>query len=85
MRTLSELPNVGKVLEHNLKQIGITTPEALRETGVAQVFLRIKEEVDAGACLSMLYGIAGAIKGVRHTNLSKETKEELKAFYKSLE
>ncbi len=83
MSVLSDLPNVGKVLEQNLIVAGITTPEQLREVGTKEAFLRIRA-YDPGACMHMLYGIQGAIEGIKDQFLSEGTKQELKKFFKSL-
>jgi DNA transformation protein len=84
MSALSDLPNVGKVLESNLLSVGIETPEQLRSIGAEEAFARIRAQVDSGACLHMLYGIQGAIDGISDKFLSIQTKERLKLFYKSL-
>lgn len=84
MNKLSDLPNVGKVLEQNLIAVGIQTPEQLREIGSKEAFVRIRLNADPGACLHMLYGIEGAVRGVRDTLLDAQTKQELKAFYNAL-
>ena len=84
MSELSKLPNVGKVLEKNLAQAGITTPEELRAAGTREAFIRIRAAADPGACLHMLYGLEGAIEGIRDTYLSDDTKNDLKAFFKNL-
>ncbi len=81
---LSKLPNVGKVLEENLVAVGIETPEKLREIGAAEAFRRIRRQRDATACLHMLYGIQGAILGMPDKLLPDEIKQELKAFFRSL-
>lgn len=83
MESLSKLPNVGKVLEKNLNEIGIYTPEQLIQTGSKQAFIRIRL-IDSGACLHMLYGIQGAVEGIRDTLLAENTKEDLKNFFNSL-
>ncbi len=83
MSELSSLPNVGKVLENNLKAAGITSAEELREVGTKEAFIRIRM-IDSGACIQMLYGLHGAVVGVRDNDLPKETKDELKQFFKSL-
>ena len=82
--TLSDLPNVGKVLEDNLRKINIETPEQLRQIGAEEAFFRIRMVVDPGACLHMLYGIQGAIEGIPDKFLSDQTKERLRLFYKTL-
>lgn len=84
MSGLSHLPNIGKVLESNLLQVGIDTPEKLRDMGAEETFIRIREYVDQGACLHMLYGIQGAIEGVPDKLLAENTKQRLMKFYKTL-
>ncbi len=81
---LTELPNVGKVLQENLSQIGIVTPEQLRELGAKQAFLRIRASMDPGACLHMLYGLQGAVRGIPDKLLTDEDKADLRAFYQAL-
>jgi DNA transformation protein len=83
MGKLSDLPNVGKVLEKNLIDAGISTPEQLCEIGAKEAFLRIKA-IDPTACIRMLYGIQGAIVGKKDIYISEEKKQELKSFYRSL-
>lgn len=84
MGELSSLPNVGKVLEKNLNAVGIHTREQLIQIGSKEAFSRIRMQVDDGACLHMLYGIQGAIENIRDTQLSDDTKQELKVFYNLL-
>jgi DNA transformation protein len=84
MGELAKLPNVGKVLEKNLNDIGVFTEAQLKEVGVKQAFLRIRLAVDPGACLHMLYGLQGAADGVKDSLLPESTKQDLKAFFKSL-
>lgn len=83
MSTLSKLPNVGKVLEKNLMEAGINTPEELRTIGAKEAFVRIRI-IDPGACLHMLYGLQGAVEGIKDTSLSDDTKEDLRLFFKKL-
>ncbi len=84
MSALSDLPNVGKVLEDNLRKINIETPEQLRQIGAEEACFRIRMTVDSGACLHMLYGIQGAIEGIPDKFLSDQIKERLRLFYKTL-
>lgn len=84
MSALSDMPNVGKVLEDNLLKVGIETPEQLRSIGTEEAFIRIRMQADPCACLHMLYGIQGAIDSVPDKFLSDQTKQKLKAFYKTL-
>lgn len=79
--TLAQMPNIGKVVADKLIQVGITTPEELREIGSEQAFTRI-QTIDETACLSILQGLEGAVQGIRWHNLPKERKEELKQFFR---
>ena len=83
MGELTILPNVGKVLEKNLNEIGIYTVKQLRDIGSKEAFIRIKI-IDPGACLHMLYGLQGAIDGIKDSLLPESTKYDLKLFYKDL-
>lgn len=83
MVELSELPNIGKVLEKELIESGINTPEELTNVGSKEAFLRIWEN-DHTACLSKLCAIEGAIQHVRWHNLDETKKRELKKFHQSL-
>lgn len=83
MNTLRDLPNIGKELEKLLVQVGLDTPEKLREAGTREAFFRVKA-IDPTACQSKLYAIDGAVKGIRWHNLPVEEKQELNKFFKSL-
>ncbi len=82
MGELSRLPNIGVVLEQQLHEIGIETPEQLRQIGSRQAWLAIKEK-DPSACYNRLCGLEGAIAGIRWHLLPKEVKEALKEFYQT--
>lgn len=84
MDTLSSLPNIGAVTEEELLRIKVDTPEKLRQLGSKAVFLQLRK-IDPGACLHLLYGLQGAIEGVRYTQLSDETLQDLRQFFRSLE
>jgi len=79
--TLTQLPNIGKVLADKLNQVEITTPEKLVAIGAEQAFIRLST-MDETACFSMLQAIEGAIQGVRWHDLPKERKAELKDFFR---
>lgn len=83
MSSLRDTPNIGPVLERNLLEIGIMSPEELRVIGSKEAFLRIRTR-DPGACLHMLYGIEGAVRGIPDNRLPQETKEDLRRFYREL-
>ena len=80
MGELSNLPNIGKVVEEQLEQAGITSYEELKALGAEQAWLKI-QEMDASACIHRLMALEGAIQGVKKTQLPEERKKELKEFY----
>lgn len=82
MSELSKLPNIGNILEKQLLQVGIDTPEKLKEVGSRQAWLNIMAR-DPSACYNRLCALEGAIQGTRWHFLSHEVKQELKEFYNS--
>ncbi len=60
------------------------TADQLRTVGSIEAFLRIRANVDPGACLHMLYGLEGAVQGMRDSLLPAEVKQDLKCFFNSL-
>jgi len=71
MGILSDLPNIGEVVEKQLNDVGITTYEA---------WLKIRA-IDPSACIHRLYALEGAILGAKKNQLPMETKAELKNFF----
>ncbi len=82
MGELSKLPNIGKVVEKQLNDVGISTVDDLINIGSKEAWLKIKE-VDESACLNRLMALEGAIQNIRWHNLSDEDKKNLKDFYTS--
>ncbi|MBC8530429.1 TfoX/Sxy family protein [Gehongia tenuis] len=83
MGKLTELPNVGRVLEERLEAVGIATAEELKKAGAKEAFLRLRER-DPGACLHELMALEGAVRGVRKYDLPPEIQDDVKAFFKGL-
>lgn len=80
MGELSELPNIGRVVEEQLNQVGIFTFEELKAVGAKQAWLKI-QGIDSSACIHRLLALEGAIQGVKKTDLPSQTKDDLKEFY----
>lgn len=80
MSTLSKLPNIGKVVEKQLNQVGILTEEDLKSVGAKNAWLKI-QEIDPSACIHRLLALEGAIRGVKKAELPDEVKADLKEFY----
>ena len=81
MGNLSSLNNIGKTLEQKLIEVGITTPEELKNAGAENALLSIRA-IDETACFNMLCALEGAIQGIRWHDLPKQRKVELKQFLK---
>ena len=81
---LRDLPNLSKVNEEKLIAAGIETPEALRALGAKEALLRVRRTCDPGACLMMLWGLEGAVRGVPKKELPEDVKAELKAWHGTL-
>ena len=80
MGELSKLPNIGKIVEEQLVQVGISSADELKKTGAKSAWLKI-QEIDESACINRLMALEGAIQGVKKTMLSDEVKADLKNFY----
>lgn len=80
MGELSKLPNIGKTVEEQLLQVGISSADELKKIGSKAAWLKI-QEIDESACIHRLMALEGAIQGVKKTMLSDEVKADLKEFY----
>ena len=80
MGELSKLPNIGKVLEEQLNDVGINTVDELIDIGSKEAWLKIKE-IDESACVNILMALEGAVQNVRWHDLSDDDKKNLKEFY----
>ncbi|CAJ1182985.1 hypothetical protein CPEBRM1_ABPJDJAI_00585 [Companilactobacillus paralimentarius] len=81
---LTDLPNIGKVLNEQLSKIDVTDAATLKKLGSQQTFLKLKslKAPDRFYCIQMLYSLEGAIQGVSYTKLSSERKIELLNFFR---
>jgi len=79
MGRLSDLPNIGKVMEKRLVRAGINDVEALRQVGSKEAFIKLRL-LEGDTCFNSLCALEGAIQGIRWHYLDCETKAELKIF-----
>ncbi len=61
MGELTKLPNIGKILEKQLNDVGINTIEELKIVGSKEAWLKIRK-IDESACLNRLYALEGCHK-----------------------
>lgn len=81
---LSGMQNLGSVAEVKLQEVGIDTPEKLREIGAEGAFLQVRDLLDEGACLHFLYALEGAIRSQPKKELPANRKRALKEFYQKV-
>lgn len=84
MRTLTDLPNIGKTLSNKLNLIGVRNEQDLIQLGSEKAIIRIAALENSGACINMLFALEGAIQGIRWHGLDESRKQELKEFYAML-
>lgn len=82
MGDLSKLPNIGKVLEKQLNEVGIYSIEELKKIGSKKAWIKIKN-IDESACLNRLCALEGAIRNIRWHDLDGSIKNDLKEFKKN--
>lgn len=80
MGQLSKLPNIGKIVEEQLIQVGISTLDELKNIGSREAWLRI-QKIDESACINRLMALEGAIQNINKKMLSDQVKNDLKEFY----
>ena len=81
MNPLEDIVNIGPVNAEKLVQAGIPDIDTLQKAGAENAFLRIRT-IDPGACLHLLYGLEGAVQGIKKSHLSALRKKELQDFFK---
>ena len=74
---------LGKTMEKKLNSVGIRSAEELAALGSREAGARLKREYPS-TCVVIFYHLQAAIEGVEIKDLSSETKEDLKRFFKSL-
>jgi DNA transformation protein len=84
MKSLTELPNIGKTLAEKLNLIGVKNEQELKQLGSKDAIIKISTMENSGDCINMLYALEGAIQGIRWHNLDNDKKKELKEFYNML-
>ena len=76
---LSDLKNIGPASVRQLREVGITTPAALRRMGAVAAYRRLKHAFPREVSLVMLYALEGAIRGCHWNRLPPGVKESLQA------
>ena len=85
MKSLTELPNIGKTLAEKLITAGINNYKELIETGSENAIIKLATIENSCVCINMLYALEGAIQGIRWHDLDRERKQELLEFFNMLQ
>lgn len=80
-RRLKDLPNLSLKLEVQLRRVGISTVEILKEQGAKQSWLKLQEK-NKNMSISVLFALQGAIQGLHYAALPVAVKEELRHWHK---
>ncbi len=84
MRSLTDLPNIGRNLASKLNLIGIKNEQELKQLGSENAIIKIATIKNSGSYINMLYALEGAVQGIRWHGLDKERKQELKEFHRMM-
>ncbi len=77
MKRLRDMPGLGPKSENWLSEIGIHTPDELREIGAIRAYIRLKNECRNKPSLNFLYAMVGAIEGKNWLTIAKHEKSRL--------
>jgi len=72
-KSVTSLPNIGKMIGEKLKKIGIKTVEDFLARDPYDIFDQLLHEVDPTLCKCALASIIGAFEGVPWHTITKKT------------
>ena len=76
---LTSLPNIGLALAKRLEAVGVTTPQALKDTGSRAAWVLLKEQYRS-APLNWIYALEGAVREVQAKELDEALRDELREY-----
>ncbi len=77
MVKLRSLPGLGPKSEAWLIEVGITSPDELRQAGAVRAFIRLQQQCSTKPSLNFLYAMVGAIEGRSWLKIAKHEKSRL--------
>lgn len=78
-RPIERVMNVGPKTATWLKAVGVHTEADLHRLGYADVWRRLKARDPRQVSLNALYGLYGAVHGVKWSHIPEEVREALRA------
>lgn len=79
-RRLKDLPNLSLKLEVQLRNVGISTVEMLKEQGAKRTWLKL-QACNHNLGVNILFALQGAIQGLHYEALPSAVKEELRLWH----
>ena len=77
MSQLRDLPGLGPKSEELLIEIGIRTPDELKQIGAVEAFIKLRHESRSKPSLNFLYALVAAIEGEHWLKIAKTEKSRL--------
>ena len=74
---LRDLPGLGPKSEELLIEIGIRTPDELKQIGAVEAFIKLRQQSRSKPSLNFLYALVGAIEGEHWLRIAKTEKSRL--------
>lgn len=74
---LRDLKGLGPKSEKCLVEIGIETPDNLREIGPVRAFIRLKKECSIKPSMNFLYAMVGALEGKHWAEIARSERGRL--------
>lgn len=82
---LAALKNIGEKSAGWMIEVGVDTPEKLRDIGAIETYRRMKAAYPRQISLCALWALQGALLDTPYMHLPKELKDQLKAAVTSAE
>lgn len=74
---LRDLKGLGEKSEKRLVEVGIATPDELREIGPVRAFIKLRKECSTKPSLNFLYAMVGALEEKYWADIAKSEKGRL--------
>lgn len=79
MSKLTDMQGIGPKCDSLLRQVGICSPDDLRQLGAMEAYCRIIEETDFTPHIALLYALVGAVEDRSWQEVAHTDKARLRA------
>ncbi|MBL8708118.1 MAG: TfoX/Sxy family protein [Rhodospirillaceae bacterium] len=77
-QSLTKLKNIGPATLRQLEEVGVDTPDKLRQLGTVDVYGRLKHAFPGRVNMVMAYALEGAIRNCHWNHLPAAVREQLR-------